>query len=129
MTPIKLREEPSWISIYNDQNEVKDYWSNVIKKQEEITCSRLINNRDKALEELVRERLYKLDYKFTNDENFYSFVKNRITRICDSNDRETEYLYLDYVSEEEKGILLVTFSSKIEYNFDNLSGKMTMSIG
>ncbi len=130
MVPIKLIEEPTWMEDFNKMNDrLKNTFSDMVKLQEKIICEKLISNRDTALEELVRERLYKLNYKFRKDETFYSFVKNRITRVCDENDRDTEYLYLDYVSEESPGILLVTFSSKIEYDYDNFSGKITMSIG
>jgi len=122
-------EIPSWLSAFNEQNEDKNTWSNIVQLQEKLICQKLINNRDKALEELVRERLYKLGYKFRNDELFHLFVQNRITRIGDDEDTNVEYLYLDYISEENRGVLLVTFSSKIDYDYDTFSGKITMSIG
>ena len=127
MMPIKLKEDPVWMEDFNKMNDrLKNTFSDMVKLQEKIICERLISNRDKALEELVRERLYKLDYKFRNDELFYSFVKNRITKIGFDDQPNIEYLYLDYISEENRGILLVTFSSKIDY--DHFSGKITMSI-
>lgn len=128
MTPNKI--QPLWIEDFNKMNDrLKNTFSDMVKLQEKIICEKLIGNRDKALEELVRERLYKLNYKFRNDELFYSFVKNRITKIGFEDDRDTEFLYLDYISEENRGVLLVTFSSKIDYDYDTFSGKITMSIG
>jgi hypothetical protein len=129
MIPVKL-EEPIWMEDFNKMNDrLKNTFSDMVKFQEEFLCSKLISNRDKALEELVRERLYKLNYKFRNDELFYNFVQNRITRIGFSEAPNIEYLYLDYISEENRGVLLATFSRNIEYDYDNFSGKITMSIG
>lgn len=128
MEKIKLIEESTWIQDFDKMNgRLKNYFSDLVKLQEEITCKKLINNRDKALEELVRTRLYNLNYKFTKDEMFYDFINHRLTRIADENNNE--YIYLDYVSENNKGVLLVTFSSQIDYDYDNLSGKITMTIG
>lgn len=66
MEKIKLIEESTWIQDFDKMNRrLKNYFSDLVKLQEEITCKKLINNRDKALEELVRTRLYNLNYKFT----------------------------------------------------------------
>lgn len=129
MTPNKLKEEPIWMEEFNKMNERLKNTFSLAKMQEEIICKRLMSDRDKALEELVRVQLYNIGYKFRKDELFYSFVRNRITRIGFDDNPNMEYLYLDYISEENKGVLLVTFSNKIEYNYDNFSGKITMSIG
>jgi hypothetical protein len=128
MESIKLIEEPYWIQDFNKMNErLKNTFSDMVELQEKLVCEKLISNRDKALEELVRARLYNLNYKFTKDDSFYDFIKDRLTRIADENNNG--YIYLDYISESNKGVLLVRFSSKIDYDFDNLSGKITMSIG
>lgn len=124
------KEDPVWMEDFNKMNDGQKYpFSDIIKTQEEILCKKLFIERDKALEKLVCERLCKLGYEFRNDELFHLFVKNRITKVGFEEDRDTEYLYLDFVSELEKGILLVTFSNKIEYDYDIFSGKITMSIG
>lgn len=121
-------EVPKWLSSFNSE-EPKPFINYILDLQEKLCCEKLIKNRDKALEELVREKLYKLNYKFRNDELFYAFVRDRITKIGFEDEQDKEYLFLDYESEKKRGVLLVTFSSKIEYNLDTFSGKITMSIG
>lgn len=124
------KDEPIWMEDFNKMNDrLKNTFSDMVQLQEKLICEKLISNRDKALEELVRERLYKLNYKFTNDELFYLFVKNRITKVGFDDQPSIEYLYLDYISEENRGVFLITFSSKIDYDYDTFSGKTTMSIG
>lgn len=121
-------EDVSWIQDFKKMDEsIKNTFSDIVQLQEKLICEKLISNRDKALEELVRKRLFDLDHRFKNDESFYNFIKYRLTRISDKNNNE--YIYLDYISESNKGILLVTFSSKIDYDYDTFSGKITMSIG
>lgn len=89
--------------------------------------SKLLSKRDEALQIKVKEHLSLLGYVFSSQIEFETFCSKRIMLIQIGNFHKE--LYLDYVSEDDKGIFIISYSDEIDLDLSGLSqGKISMDI-
>jgi hypothetical protein len=120
-------DEPVWSELvrYDDvpgENLLDDLIQNMVIE--------LTDKRDLALKKIILERLSLLKIEFNSDEEFVDFSKKRLTKV--GFDEEGLYqfdVFLDYVSPEEWGTLIVSFNTKMEMDIDGYSGTATMTLG
>lgn len=127
MIPIKLKEEPVWSELIRyDDVPGENLLDDLIRE----SVIKFTDNRDSALKKIIVERLLLLKIEFNSEEEFIDFSRKRLIKV--GFDEEGLYqfdVFLDYVSPEEKGTLIVSFNTKLEMDIDNKSGLATMTLG
>ena len=73
--------------------------------------SKLISKRDEALQIKVKEHLSLLGYFFSSQMEFEAFCSKRIMLIQIGLFQKE--LYLDYISEDDKGIFIISYNDEI----------------
>jgi hypothetical protein len=94
--------------------------------------SKLISKRDEALQIKIKERLSFLGYVFSSQIRFETFCSERIMLIQIGQFQKE--LYLDYVSEDDKGIFIISYKDEITLDYSEihnqrLSMDIKMTIG
>lgn len=80
-----------------------------------------------ALKLYLRSNLENIGFSFTDEFEFLKLIEDRVTRIGVTENRYHFEYYLDYVSEENRGIYIGSSSSKVTTDF--YKGKITFTIG
>lgn len=78
------------------------------------------------LQYYIKNKLIELGYEFKNDKEFFEFCKDRIRRICFEDHPNYYEFYLDYINPQNRGTLIVTYSSEI--NFTDTGCNITSKI-
>lgn len=87
----------------------------------------VFNKHLQALQNYLKENLEKFGFYFDSDDLLLKFIGDRITRITFSENPDYYEYYLDFISEEKKGIFIGCSSSKISYEFNQ--GTLTFTVG
>lgn len=88
--------------------------------------NRAVNQFDQKLREYIKTNLKELGFDFNTDEEMNEFASNRIHRISFV-DQHYHEIYLDYVDNDNKGILIGCYHDRMESSFEN--GKLTITFG
>jgi hypothetical protein len=88
---------------------------------------KMVYKFDNKLEDYVKRNLSQLGHEFSSKVYFHDFCKKRITRASFVNDPHCYDIYLDYVSEENRGTLIGCYSDK--FKIVNEGNKVTAIIG
>lgn len=89
---------------------------------------KLKNDFFDELKKTITERLLKLGFKFKNDVEFNEFCQDRITKVSFEDKPFENCIYLDFVSNEQRGVLLTYYSTEVKFDFSNPL-KITATIG
>jgi hypothetical protein len=68
------------------------------------------------LENYIKDNLFKLGFKFSNNIEFYDFTEKRITRISFEENPNYYEFYVDYVNLDNKGLFIGCYSDDFEMN-------------
>lgn len=89
---------------------------NLIERQMNEALNHLSRKRSEALEAFTKTRLIDLDHTFNSEQDFYTFVAERLT--CCYLGLQPGYMEirLDFVTVKEPGILICKANNKITYS-------------
>lgn len=105
--------EASWLKDFN-VTESKSIIDNISKK----LISDLSNKSSKFLEITLKNKLESLGYYF-HDDDFYDFIKNRVTKICPDLISSVYEFVLDFDEKNKTGVFLLGIIEK--QNFSDIS--------
>lgn len=122
-----IESQAEWIKSFN-LKEPKSLWQFIM----DDCRSKLVSKRDEALQVKVKERLTLLGYIFSSQMEFETFCLKRIMLIQIGQFQKE--LYLDYVSEDDKGIFIISYNDEItldtsEIHNHRVSMYIKMTIG
>lgn len=130
--PIKINEnidlkkiEDKWLEDFNASKKPISLVDRIIEHEIDTLYCKQANEA----EILVKKKLSELGFYFETSSGFLMFVQSRITRVYSEEDPFRYFLFLDYIDEENPGILLLTFSTKINLESDLKTGFINISIG
>lgn len=83
------------------------------------------NRKDNFLRDNIEKSLGKLGFYFPSESELIIFAERRITKVIDS-DFKLDLYYLDYIDEENNGILLGSIN--YDFNYESSGSLITSEI-
>lgn len=84
---------------------------------------------DEKVKNKVKDNLEKFyNIVFEYEHEFMRFAKSRLTMIEDM-DEERSFIYLDYRDDENRGLIVLSYSTKAEFSWNEDHTKITATFG
>ncbi|GEM_PF-5070757 len=88
-----------------------------------------VNEFHEKIESEVRKNLAKFyHYTFESDDEFFVFAKERLTKIEDIEEQRC-FFFLDYRDDENRGLIVLSYSTKTEFTWSKDHTKITATFG
>ena len=87
------------------------------------------NEFNETLKNQIKDNLAKFyRHTFESDDEFFAFAKERLTRIEDV-EEERCFFFLDYQDDENRGLMVLSYSTKTEFTWNEDHTKITATFG